>query len=102
LKELNNVTSNRKQRYVCLTPITLDPQELNKPTFVLNKLNTIDVLKKNDYRIGVGIKVSKFMLLTAVKFKGDTFAAMSYVNFELMKSEIPYIRVGTDYFKLIK
>jgi hypothetical protein len=27
---------------------------------------------------------------------------MSYVNFELMKSEIPYIRVGTDYFKMIK
>jgi hypothetical protein len=93
----------KSETEVCLlNPDTLDPQELNKPTFVLNKLNTIDVLKKNDYRIGVGIKVSKFMLLTAVRFKGDSFAAMSYVNFELMKSEIPYIRVGTDYFKMIK
>ena len=93
----------KSETEVCLlNPDTLDPQELNKPTFVLNKLNTIDVLKKNDYRIGVGIKVSKFMLLTAVRFKGDSFAAMSYVNFELMRSEIPYIRVGTDYFKMIK
>jgi len=93
----------KSETEVCLlNPDTLDPQELNKPTFVLNKLNTVDVLKKNDYRIGVGIKVSKFMLLTAVRFKGDSFAAMSYVNFELMRSEIPYIRVGTDYFKMIK
>jgi hypothetical protein len=93
----------KSETEVCLlNPDTLDPQELNKPTFVLNKLNTIDVLKKNDYRIGVGIKVSKFMLLTAIRFKGDSFAAMSYVNFELMRSEIPYIRVGTDYFKMIK
>lgn len=92
----------KSETEVCLlNPDTLDPQELNKPTFVLNKLNIIDVVKKNDYRLSQGAKVSKFMLLTAVRYHGDSFAAMSYVNFELMKSEIPYIRVGTDYFKTI-
>jgi hypothetical protein len=92
----------KSETEVCLlNPDSLDPQELNKPTFILNKLNTIDVMKKNSYRLGVGAKVSKFMVLAAVKFQGDSFAAMSYVNFEIMKSDIPYIRVGTDYFKVI-
>lgn len=92
----------KSETEVCLlNPDSLDPQELNKPTFVLNKLNTVDVLKKNSYRLGVGAKVSKFMVLAAVKFQGDSFAAMSYVNFEIIKSDIPYIRVGTDYFKVI-
>jgi hypothetical protein len=92
----------KSETEVCLlNPDSLDPQELNKPTFILNKFNTIDVMKKNSYRLGVGAKVSKFMVLAAVKFQGDSFAAMSYVNFEIMKSDIPYIRVGTDYFKVI-
>jgi hypothetical protein len=92
----------KSETEVCLlNPDSLDPQELNKPTFILNKLNTIDVMKKNSYRLGVGAKVSKFMVLAAVKFQGDSFAAMSYVNFEIIKSDIPYIRVGTDYFKVI-
>jgi hypothetical protein len=92
----------KSETEVCLlNPDSLDPQELNKPTFILNKFNTVDVLKKNSYRLGVGAKVSKFMVLAAVKFQGDSFAAMSYVNFEIIKSDIPYIRVGTDYFKVI-
>jgi hypothetical protein len=92
----------KSETEVCLLlPGDLNPQELNKPTFILNKSNNIDVVKKNDYRASVGSKLSKFMLLTAVRFQGDSFAAMSFVNFQLMKSEIPYIRVGTDYFKVI-
>jgi hypothetical protein len=39
------------------------------------------------------------MLITAIKFKGNYQSAMSFVSFDLMKSEIPYIRVGVDYFK---
>jgi hypothetical protein len=92
----------KSETEICLQhPDNLDPNELNKVTFTLNKNNVVEVVKKNDYQLAVGAKLSKFMLLSAVKFKGDNFAAMSYVHFTLMKSEIPYIRVGTDYFKLI-
>lgn len=92
----------KSETEVCLeNPDNLDPNELNKVTFLLNKLNIVEVIKKNDYQLAPGSKLSKFMLLSAIKFKGDSFAAMSYVHFTLMKSEIPYIRVGTDYFKII-
>ena len=92
----------KSETEVCLlTPDSLDSKELNKPTFVLNKLNIVEVIKKNDYKISPGAKISKFMLFCAVKFKGDSFSAMSFIQFKLMKIDIPYIRVGTDYFKVI-
>ena len=72
----------------------------NNPTFKCSG-QVVNVLKSNKYGLAVGAKISKFMLLTAVKFKGDSSAAASHVNYDLMKSEIPYIRVGTDYYKRI-
>ena len=69
------------------------------PTFILNKDNLVEVKKSNPYDLASGQNLSKFMLLTAIKFKGDYFQAMSHVSFNIMKNEIPYIRVGTDYFK---
>jgi len=72
------------------------------PTFILNKDNLVDVKKSNPYDLASGQNLSKFMLLTAIKFKGDYFQAMSHVSFNLMENEIPYIRVGSDYFKVIK
>jgi hypothetical protein len=72
------------------------------PTFILNKDNLVEVKKSNPYDLATGQNLSKFMLLTAIKFKGDYFQAMSYVSFNLMENEIPYIRVGSDYFKVIK
>src|SRR5690606_19591913 len=41
-----------------------------------------------------------FMLLTQAKFKGNYQSAISHVRFYIMKQEIPYIRVGTDYYKV--
>lgn len=92
----------KSETEVCmLDPDNLDSKELNKPTFILNSKNIVEVKKKNNYKIGPGATISKFMLFTAVKFKGDSFSAMSFIQFKLMKIEIPYIRVGTDYFKVI-
>ena len=76
-------------------------EKIREPTFKLNGYN-VKILKANPLDIATGIEISKFMLLSAFKFKGDHFAAMSFVNFFLMKSEIPYIRVGGDYFKIIE
>lgn len=78
----------------------IDQKNRNKPTFIL-KGYTVEVKKNNLYNLAIGAKLSKFMLLSAVKFKGDNYAAQSYVNYYLMKCEVPYIRVGTDYFKII-
>lgn len=76
-------------------------ENLRNPTFKLIH-KSVKVLKDNPFDIATGLEISKFMLLTACKFKGDSFAAMSYVNFFLMKNEIPYIRVGGDYYKIIE
>jgi len=45
--------------------------------------------------------ITKFMLFTQIKFKGNWQSAMSYIQYELMKHEVPYIRVKCDYFKLV-
>lgn len=62
----------------------------------------IKILRENHLKLQMDDILSKFMLLTLVRFKGDTSAAMFFVIAKLMKIEIPYIRVGVDYYKLIK
>lgn len=91
----------KSETEVCL----LDPKELNPdyasaPTFLL-RAGLVECLRNNDFDVAVGAKISKFMLLSAVKFKADYMAAMAYVYLDLMKCDIPYIRVGGDYFKII-
>lgn len=76
--------------------------ESKKVMFKLNKNNYVDVVEENEYDLVVNGMVSKFMLLTAVKFKKDYYEAMNYVKKEIMKQELPYIRVGGNYFKLIQ
>lgn len=46
--------------------------------------------------------LSKFTVLCQLQFKGNTRACMSEIEFKYLKAEIPYIRVGTDYFKVIQ
>lgn len=72
-----------------------------KPTFILGHGCYVEVKKPNPFDIIVGSELTKFMLLTAVKFKGNYSMAISYVNYDLMKIEIPYMRVGVDHFKII-
>ena len=84
-------------------PSPKDPpqDDLELPTFQF-KDNVVHTLKENSYGLPIDQPISKFMLLTAVKCKGDYSLAMAHVYFNIMKAEIPYIRVGTDYFKVIK
>lgn len=84
-----------------INPKELDKSDSNNPTFVEDGF-LVKTLKFNPLGIATNSLVSKFMMLTMMRFKGDSFAAMSYVAFFYMKHDIPYIRVGTDYFKLIK
>lgn len=48
-----------------------------------------------------GATITKFMVYTYEKFKADWYAAMSYVQYFILKEKNPYIRVGTDYYKVI-
>ena len=57
--------------------------------------------KPNQRKIEPGIKYSPFMLLAKYKFKGNYYAAYTWVASEFLNKQIPYIRVGVDYFKQI-
>ncbi|MBA3970949.1 MAG: hypothetical protein H0X46_02180 [Bacteroidetes bacterium] len=83
----------------------IDPRDLNtdytdKPTFIQMD-GVVKIVKNNQFDIPIESKISKFMLLTAVQFKGDTSAALTFVSYRLMKNKVPYIRVGVNYFKTI-
>lgn len=70
-----------------------------KPLFKLHS-NHIECLRPyKDHPIGASI--TKFMVLTYEQFKFDWYAAMSYVQYFILKDKNPYIRVGTDYYKVI-
>lgn len=75
---------------------------LAKPVFKCQTNGMVQILSDNEFDIAVNSKCSKFMLLSAVKFKKNYFDAMNFVRFNLMKLEIPYIRVGGDYYKIIE
>lgn len=83
-----------------------DPNDLNtasnKPTFVLQPSLWVKVMLGNEFNFSVGTQISKFMLLTAVKFNGDNISAISYISHYVRKKNIPYIRVGIDFLKVIE
>lgn len=81
-------------------PDSSDTSSINKPTFKLEN-GQVQVLKNNTFNISCGLTISKFTLLTAIRFEGDFRGAESYVMYKLMDIEIPYIRVGCDWFKVI-
>lgn len=72
------------------------------PTFELQKTGNVLIKKNNPFDLASGQTISKFMLLSAVKFKADNSKASSFVLYYLMKKDIPYIRVGTDYFNVFE
>lgn len=78
-------------------PTAEDPNP-NKATFIFSA-HMVEIKRANPY--GVQGVISKFALLSAVQFKHDHQAAISYIQFELMHEPNPYIRVATDYFKVI-
>ena len=70
-----------------------------EPIFKFNHL-TIEVLNNNDFELLNGV-YSKFQILTHIRFKNNYFHSLSFVKFSLMKILVPYVRVGTDYYKVI-
>lgn len=48
-----------------------------------------------------GDTYTPFQVLSHCIYKGDYRKAMQYVEFKYMNDEVPYIRIGTNYFKRI-
>lgn len=71
----------------------------SKATFIYSN-NIVEVVGPNKYFKEKFI--SKFTLLSGIKFKHNYHQTCSYVLHELMGNPIPYVRVGTDYFKVIQ
>lgn len=65
------------------------------------KNELLHVVGDNQLGLVSGKKYTKFMALSRIKFKGNHTAAFSFVNFKYLNAEVPYIRVGTDYLKII-
>jgi len=49
-----------------------------------------------------GELLSPFQLLTITRFNKIWVKALNFVLYDLMKIDFPYVRVGTDYFKIIE
>jgi hypothetical protein len=76
------------------------PMDKNIPSHILNDdKNVIFNLFVNG--IEAGTILTLFETLTLVMFEGNYKAALNYVEFRIMKKEVPFIRVGNDYFKII-
>ena len=58
-------------------------------------------VRSNMYELVVGEKYTAFKLLTHIRYKGNYRRAIQLVELEYMNQEIPYLRVGTNYFKKI-
>jgi hypothetical protein len=73
----------------------------NEKRMIVIENDRFVVKMKNELSLEVGSVYTPFMILQKFKFRNSFLAAMSYVTFEIMKNRIPYIRVGTKYFKTI-
>lgn len=70
-----------------------------KPIFKLHSNHIECIRPYNDHPTGATI--TKFMIYTYEQHKFDWYRAMSYIQYFIMKDKVPFIRVGTDYYKII-
>lgn len=54
---------------------------------------------ENGLGINVGEKITPFAMLQKFKYKGNFKLALNYVLYDIMHIKLPYIRVGTKYYK---
>jgi len=65
------------------------------------KSDLLHVIKENKIGLTVGKKYSKFQAFSRIRFKGNYIACQTYISMTWLNHNIPFIRVGTDYFKVI-
>lgn len=57
---------------------------------------------RSESPLAINSYYTPFELLTAFRFGGDYRRAQQHIEFKLLNPDIPYIRVGINYFKVIK
>lgn len=68
------------------------------PTTVRNR-ETDQVYKLEGKNILNGVdSYTKFQMLTQIKFKNNHRDAQNFIEFRVLKKDIPYVRIGTDYY----
>lgn len=72
----------------------------NKPGLRVDGIY-LHVLSENMIGLIVGKIYTKFMAYSKLQFRTNYREAISQIEFKKLNHDIPYIRVGTDYFKLI-
>jgi hypothetical protein len=64
-------------------------------------IETDQVYKLENDKILKGVaSYSKFQMLTQVKFNNNHKDAQNYIEHRIMKKDVPYIRVATDYYNV--
>lgn len=61
----------------------------------------LEVVGLNSFGFIKGKTYSKFMAFSKMHFQNHYRAAISFIEFSKMNAHIPYVRIGTDYFKVI-
>lgn len=98
---LEEIFKGVKGAYLIDDASVSNTMDINEPSFKLHG-NEVMVCGHNEFDLATNMIVTKFMLLSHVRFKSNHYSAMSFVAFTLMKLDVPYIRVACDYFKLIR
>lgn len=68
---------------------------------ILVKERYIEVLGENNLGLQPELPYSAFQLLVKFRFNNNFKGAFNYVGLTYMDMNFPYIRVGTDYFKVV-
>jgi hypothetical protein len=93
--DLKQITINDDDSFLVTIKNNPDPLEI-KPTITGHL-----ILPKNcTYKAPWETPLSKFMLYSLTHHKGNHRAAATYIEVNFLNTEIPYIRVGCDYFKV--
>jgi archaellum biogenesis ATPase FlaH len=79
---------------------TIVNHKSGKESFAI-KADMLFVTGNNELGLPVDKKYTKFMLLSRIKFKQNHRACITWIEHKFLHAHIPYIRVGTDYFKII-
>lgn len=75
--------------------------DINEVAFELVNREVL-VVGENTFDLTKGSLLTPFMALTIIRFKGIYETAHGFVTYEIMRKQIPYVRVGVDWFKITK
>ena len=77
-------------------------REYKKKAMIVVENNMFVAKMPNDLNMKVDEPYSPFRMLVEFVYKNNWQRAIWFIVYDIMKSEIPYIRVGTKYYKTIK